>query len=114
MTAYRITDLIPKGKEHAISRKQLVRDCITVGLVKPNGDADRDMRELLSRARLETPILVKPKGGYYIPDEDDQVELQKYLATEEKRAKSIFASIKKARAYYEDVIHGRFSDGKAE
>lgn len=79
-----IIDFIPFGKENAITREQL--RLIT-------GVPDRKMRDLISEAREELPILNLQKGdGYYMPKADrpsEIAEVKKWLKQEGNREKSI-------------------------
>ena len=79
-----IIDFIPFGKENAITREQL--RMIT-------GMPDRKMRDLISEAREEWPILNLQTGdGYYMPKEDrlsEIAEVKKWLKQEGNREKSI-------------------------
>lgn len=84
-----IVDYIPYGKENAIRRGSLV--LIT-------GMSDRSVREAISRARRNTPILNMQDGsGYYRPTKDDVGELKHFVSQEESRAKAIFYSLRSAR-----------------
>ena len=94
-----IINYIPHGKENAVSRFQLVQ---------MTGMSDRKVRKEISRIREEHVILSMENGsGYYQPTADDYPELRKYLNREESRAKSVFASLRKARALCEDYERGR-------
>ncbi len=84
-----IVDYIPYGKENAIQRD---------ALVLLTGVKDRTVRKAISKARRTTPILNMQEGnGYYRPTKDDAMELRRYVAQEERRAKSIFFSLRAAR-----------------
>ena len=96
-----IINYIPHGKQNAVSRFQLVL---------MTGQSDRRVRKEISKAREEHVILSLENGsGYYQPTADDYPELRKYLNREESRAKSVYASIKKARALCEDYERGRLN-----
>ena len=109
--AVTIIDLIPTGRDNAISRDYLVTLCVQNGLVDENKSPeskDRAMRRLLERARLDYTILNLSDGeGYYRPSKDDLQDLQKYIRQEESRAKATFRNISNAKALYEDYMHGR-------
>lgn len=109
--AVTIIDLIPVGRDNAISRDYLVTFCVQNGLVDENKSPeskDRAMRRLLERARLDYTILNLSDGeGYYRPSKDDLQDLQKYIRQEESRAKATFRNISNAKALYEDYKHGR-------
>lgn len=103
-----IVDLIPVGRENAISRELLVRLCIQNGLVKDNKYADRSMRKLIEKSRVDFTILNLSDGyGYYRPSSDDLKDLQRYIRQEEKRAKSTFKNLSMAKKLYEDYKVGR-------
>lgn len=104
-----VADLIPVGRDNAISRKSLLALCIAHDLIEANGkDQDRQMRRLINQARLDYTILNLSNGrGYYRPSHDDLLDLQRYLRQEESRAKATFRNISNAKALYEDYKHGR-------
>ena len=88
-----IIDYIPKGRANAIPRARL--RYIT-------GLTDSKMRELIRQARADVPILNLQTGeGYYIPDNKEEV--RRYIKQEEHRAKSIFANLKSAREYLDQL-----------
>lgn len=104
---HRIVELIPEGRENAIKRKDLVAKCVHMGLVDGK-DADRQMRSLIEKARIDYTILNMSDGkGYYRPTRDDLQDLQRYIKQEESRAKSSFKNISMAKALYEDYKAGR-------
>lgn len=104
-----IADLIPEGRDNAISRPVLVAKCISHGLIdKSCKDKDRLMRNLLSIARLDWTILNNAEtGGYYRPTFEDLQDLRRYIRQEEKRGAAIFKNIQMAKALYEDYKAGR-------
>lgn len=80
-----ILNLIPKGKDNAISRENLV--ALT-------GMSDREVRKHISELRYDYPILNLQNGsGYYRPTRNDREELLHYYYQERKRAISIFTSL---------------------
>lgn len=94
-----IINFIPYGKEHAVSRYELTHF---------TGWSDRKVRHMISKAREEHVILSLENGsGYYQPTAEDYPELRKFINREESRAKSVFASLKMARALCEDYERGR-------
>lgn len=106
-----IIELIPYGRENSISRKFLTAVCVDTGLIESTHiDKDREMRNLLKEARRDNVVLYAEDGGYFRPTEKETVDLAHYIATEEKRAKSTFESIKTAKALLEDLRHGRLSE----
>lgn len=84
-----IADHIPYGKKNAVTREYL---CNVTGL------KDRDVREMISKERRNTPILSSGKG-YFQPTEDETAEVAKWVIQESKRARSIFWSMWGAKAY---------------
>ena len=112
--AITIIDLIPTGRDNAISRDYLVILCVSKGLVDWKlslESRDRAMRRLLEKARLDYTILNLSDGeGYYRPSRDDLQDLQRYIRQEENRAKSTFRNISNAKALYEDYKRGRLTE----
>lgn len=104
-----IADLIPFGRDNAITRKMLVAKCITFGLVDENLiDPDRYMLRLIEKARVDYTILNLSDGnGYYRPSKDELSDLKKYISQERNRAISAFKNIRVAEKLYEDYLHER-------
>ena len=111
MEVKRILDLIPDGKENAISRKSLVQLAEFHHLIPDDQkDKDRYVRKLIAEAREDDVIICKPEGGYYVPTADDVTELAEYVDTERGRATSIFISIRHADRVLADLLHRRISE----
>lgn len=112
--AITIIDLIPVGRENAISREYLTTRCVESGLVDENKkpeSKDRAMHRLIEQARLDCTILNLSNGeGYYRPSIEDLQDLQRYIRQEESRGKATFRNIANAKALYEDFKHGRVGD----
>ena len=106
-----IIDLIPVGRDNAISRKLLVQLCVNNGLIDGNrspASQDRQMRKLIEKARLDYVILNLSDGnGYYRVSREDLQDLQRYIRQGENRAKSTFRSLTMAKKMYEDLKAGR-------
>lgn len=103
-----IADLIPIGRENAIKRNELLARCVEAQIAF----TDRMMRKEIEKAKRDFVILNHSKGkGYYRPSIEDMQDLQRYIRQEEKRAKSTFKNIKRAKALYEDYKHGRVEEG---
>lgn len=104
-----IADLIPEGREKAISREMLTEKCVANGLIdKKVKYKDRAMRNLIKKARIDWTILNLSDGdGYYRPTHEDLLELRRYIRQEEKRGKSVFKNIQNAKKLYEDLMVGR-------
>lgn len=105
-------NLIPIGRENAISRNALTQLCIANGLIEEKGsNKDRAMRKLLSRVRIDYTILNHSDGkGYYRPSKDDLMDLQRYIRQEESRAKATFKNLSMAKKLYEDYKAGRLNE----
>ncbi len=108
-----IVNLIPVGRSNAISRKELLRACVTAGLVKSEKD-DRAMWGLIKKARMDYVILNLSNGkGYYRLDSgikasrEEIQDLQRYIRQEESRAKATFKNISMAKKLYEDYMAER-------
>lgn len=101
-----IVDLIPVGKDNAISRNDLTNKCIEFGLIEKFtslNSADRTMRKLVSKARVDYTILNLSNGnGYYRVSKDDLQDLQRYIKQEDSRAKASFKNTTMAKKLYED------------
>lgn len=109
-----IADLIPEGRDNAISRNSLVQLCVQNGLIEENVRfKDRAMRKLIEKDRVDFVILNRhgSEGGYYRPTHEDMIDLQRYIRQEEKRAKAVFRNLKMVRALYEDYKYGRIGEG---
>lgn len=99
--------LIPFGEENAINRKVLTQTCITIGLVdKEHKDADRAMRDIMHKAKIDYAICNNGKG-YFRPLPKDVHILKICLEKERSRMISINSSFKTLERLYEDYIHGR-------
>lgn len=107
-----IIDLIPVGKNNAISREALTEMCVSRRLINPNmADKDRAMRRLLEKARMECTILnISDGNGYYRVSKDDLTDLQRYIRQEDHRAKSSFRNHTLARKLYEDYKSDRIKE----
>lgn len=104
-----IADLIPVGRENAISRKMLVALRVERGLVdKKAKDKDRAMRNLLNRERKDYVILNLSDGnGYYRPTHKEMLDLQRFIRQMKSRIKELSEDLKPAQALYEDYQRGR-------
>lgn len=109
---FTIADLIPLGRENAISRKLLTQLCVQHGLIDDSiKDKDRAMRKLIHKERKDYVILNLSNGdGYYRVYKEDMQDLQRYIRQEENRIKSSTINLHTARALYEDFMHGRMEE----
>ena len=107
-----IEDLIPRGRENAISRAMLTAKCVKNGLIDNKAkDKDRAMRNLVKKARIDLTILNLSDGdGYYRPTHYDLLDLRRYILQEENRGKAVFKNIKNAKNLYEDLKAGRLNE----
>lgn len=115
-----IVDLIPVGRDNAISRKMLVQKCIETGLIRPDvKDKDRVMRDLIGNARRDpdgyTILNLSGGDGYYQltsqykPSLLEIQELGKYLKQEKSRIISNSRNLAHPSKLYEDYKHGRIN-----
>lgn len=113
-TSSSIVDLIPVGRDNAISRKTLISLCLANGLISDIGsdeNKDRAMRKLIEKARHDYTILNLSNGrGYYRVSKDDLLDLQRYIRQEDNRARASFRNHSMARKLYEDYNAGRIDD----
>lgn len=107
-----IIDLIPVGKDNAITRESLIRLCVCNHLINQNmSDKDRAMRRLLEKARRDCTILnISDGNGYYRVSKDDLHDLQRYIRQEDSRAKAAFRNHSLARKLYEDYKLDRIKE----
>lgn len=107
-------ELIPKGKENAIKRSDLVDKCIEAGLIKADSardNQDRVMRRLLQRAKMDYSITNNGDGsGYYRPSKEDYQNLRKNNNRENKKAISTLGGLKTNKAIAEDYRVGRLDE----
>ncbi len=104
-----IIDLIPVGRNNAIKRKELLHLCEIHNLIdNKKADADRQMRKLIERARVDCVILNLSNGiGYYRVSREDLQDLQRYIKQEDKRAIASIRNNLPAKKLYEDFKAGR-------
>lgn len=83
-----IESLLKKGKENAISTKELVR-------LSESASA-RQLQERIAEERAAGAIICSGSGkGYWLPK--DRQEIEDFCRTMDKKAKSIFNATKSAR-----------------
>lgn len=109
--AVTIIDLIPTGRDNAISRDYLVTLCVQHGLVKENlKDKDRAMRDLVGEARKEYVVLNLSDGnGYYRPTLKEFLDLQRHIRQIRSRINKEEERLKPELALYEDYKRGRLT-----
>lgn len=110
--AITIIDLIPVGRDNAISRDYLVALCVQHGLVKENlKDKDRAMRDLVGEARKEYVVLNLSDGnGYYRPTLKEFLDLQRHIRQIRSRINKQEERLKPELALYEDYKRGRLTE----
>lgn len=110
--AITIIDLIPVGRDNAISRDYLVTLCVQHGLVKENlKDKDRAMRDLVGEARKEYVVLNLSDGnGYYRPTLKEFLDLQRHIRQIRSRINKQEERLKPELALYEDYKRGRLTE----
>ncbi len=83
-----IIELLPKGKENAISTQTL---CKAAGF-----DNVRTLRSAVAKERKEGALIASSsKGGYYIPADDK--ELEEFVSILDRKARSIMVVLQPAR-----------------
>lgn len=86
MKSQPLLDLIPTGKENAIHADILALHA---------GITMRELRHQLELLRRNGEVILSSVNGYYLPS--DLSEVTAYRKREERRAKSIFRSLRSAR-----------------
>lgn len=83
-----IVDLLPRGKENAIS---------TEALLQASGATSvRELRKMVANERKAGEIIASiSTGGYYIPN--DTKELEDFVRTLDSKARSIMVALQSAR-----------------
>ena len=90
-----IEDYIPYGKENAVTREELVRR---------TGISDRNIREMIAKARRTTLILNLQDGkGYYRPTKEERADVERFVKQEKSRAMHIFWSICTAKDFLSQI-----------
>lgn len=99
-----ISEIIPAGKQNAISRANLLSLCQHYGIAK----TDRQMRRLISQERANSVIIsVQDGSGYFAPTKDDLSELRHYINQEHDRSISILRNLKMANNLLSDYENNR-------
>lgn len=96
MEKHYIYDLLPKGQDNAISRRNLM--AIT-------GMSDRTLRATIAAERRSGALIMSStdteNGGYYRPANVE--ELRRFVASMTKRGKATFAAIEQAQKELEKI-----------
>ena len=97
MTHIELLELIPYGKENAISRDKLAN---------LSGLKDREMRDCIALLRRSHAIINLQNGsGYYQPTLNDLSELDHFIKQETCRFKSIAYSLAGAKKVREGLVN---------
>lgn len=82
-----IVDLLPRGKENAIS---------TTALLQVSGAANvRELRKMVANERKAGEIIASSNNGYFIPA--DLKEIEEFVHTLDSKARSIMVALQSAR-----------------
>lgn len=102
-----IKELIGHGKQGTTDRHTLLARCQAYGLIDETAhDQNREMMSLLQAARKDC-VIISTGQGYFIPTAEDMAEVEAYIRKEESRARQVYANLKYARNYLEDMKAGR-------
>lgn len=96
----KISEFIPKGKENAISKSELM---------KLTGRDERTIRSMIKDEMRErgTPILSTSHGkGYWI--DTDPEEIGRFLQETDRRIKSLYENTRELRAIYYRLTGQKF------
>lgn len=83
-----LQELIPKGKENAVSRSELVAE---------TGESDRKVRRMIQQLRAEGDLIVNDGSGYYVVDETDLDAIERQYKADTARAMAILQRRKRMR-----------------
>lgn len=81
-----VLGFIRTGESGAIHRAELAR---------LTGLKERELRIIIERLRRSGAVIASSQAGYYFPA--DEAELSAFVRKEERRARSIFFTLKNAR-----------------
>lgn len=87
MDAIKIYDLLPEGKENAIS---------TAGLCSLVGVTPRELQKMIERERRQGALILSSTAGGYFTS-DDREEILGFVRTLRNRARNTFASLQSAQ-----------------
>ena len=90
-----IVELLPRGKENAISTEAL---CKASGI-----KSIRVLRSVVARERKQGKIIASiSTGGYYIPT--DTAEIEEFVRTLDSKARSIMVALQSARKLLKKAV----------
>lgn len=85
-----IKELLKPGKENAVTTEAL--------LAMSGIDSARELRLIVARERKAGAVILSScSGGYYLPG--NLAEVEEFIRTEDKKARSIMLALKSARRY---------------
>ena len=90
---YIIYDSLPHGRKNAVTADYL---CALFGF-----RSKRELRRHVQRERMAGAIIASGETGYYIPE--SKQELAMYVQRSENMAKTIFCTLKAARAAIQEL-----------
>lgn len=82
----RILSCIREGKENAVHLSELIQY---------SGMPERTVRRIIRYLRRQGIVIISSQSGYYFPA--DETELRVFIKQEERRAKSVFYTLRAAR-----------------
>ena len=88
-----IVELLPKGKENAVSTKDL---CVVSGI-----DNIRHLRAVIAKERKAGEIIASCNAGYFIPC--NTAEIEEFVRTLDSKARSIMVALQSARKLLKTV-----------
>ena len=89
-----IIELLPKGKENAIS---------TAELAKAVGAANvRELRRMVAKERKAGEIIASSNNGYFVPV--DIKEIEEFVRTLDCKARSIMVALQSARKLLKNAV----------
>lgn len=90
MNKVKIEEILPEGKENAISAEML---CRLIGI-----HDKRTLQKMIANERKEGALILSHhSGGYYTSS--DRAEVAEFARTMENRAKNTFVALRGARRY---------------
>ena len=91
-----VSELLNKGKENAITTKELMEKC--------NFPSNRELTAQVSRERAAGVLICSKTsghGGYYLPK--NREEIVEFINSMSSRAKNIFSTLKYAKEYLNQI-----------
>lgn len=95
-----LLSLIGEGEENAVHARDLSRFF---------GLEEREIRRTVERLRRSGAVIASSQNGYYFPS--DARELGEFVRKEERRAKSVFYTLRAARRLLKEMNREAGNDG---